>query len=334
MNSRRFLIYALAYTAVVALVVYSLFPNDATVGVFDYSFTLPVAVWVAIAVGVLGIFALVHMLYHSFLVYKFKRSIKKDGQIYKDLARAVLLASPFSKKFHTDNFELAASVTSYLSPYKDELKAAIKDDELSQIADIIELVNSGEVADLKRFRLAKENPLSLKNEINKVNKLKEHYLDVLKNKESYDERVSNAAYKKLILQGDYANIKKYSLSVRSTDDELIIIKRFADKDISLSADEVFEIINDDRFSQAQFIKLASMLSKSLEPDAYLNIFAKLRAAHAQADSAYLYVLFELSMIDEAREILQNSASDEFSEFKALLFLRDNSKIVPTCLFFK
>lgn len=122
------------------------------------------------------------------------------------------MANPFSKKFHTDNFDLAASVTDYLSPYKDELKAAIKDDELLEIASTVERVNSGEVADLKRFRLTKENPLNLKNEINKVEKLKEHYLEVLKNKDTYPACVSEAAYKKLILEGDYANIKRYSLN--------------------------------------------------------------------------------------------------------------------------
>lgn len=334
MNSRRFLIYAVAYTALVALVVYSLFPNDATVGAFGYSFTLPIAIWVAIVVGVLGLFALAHMVYHGFLVYKFKRAIKKDGQIYKDLAKSVLLASPFGKKFHTNSFDLAASVTSYLSPYKNELHPKINDEELFEIASIVERVNSGEVVDLKRFRLEKENPLNLTNEINKVNKLKDHYLDVLKNKDEYPACVSEAAYKMLILEGDYANIKKYSINSRSTGDEISIIKRFVDKTISLSPDEVFELINDDRFSQAEFVKLASMLSASLAPDAYLNIFDKLRSSHTQADSAYLYVLFELSMLDEAREILQNSASDEFSEFKALLFLRDNSKIVPTCLLVK
>lgn len=83
MNSRRFLIYAVVYTAAVALVVYSLFPNDATVGALGYSFTLPVAIWVAIVVGILGLFALAHMVYYSFLVYNLKEQLKKMDKFIK-----------------------------------------------------------------------------------------------------------------------------------------------------------------------------------------------------------------------------------------------------------
>lgn len=334
MGFRKFLVYATIYVALVWIVVYSLFPDNASISILDYSISLPVSVWVAGVVGLLGIFAILHIAYYGFLVFKFKHDIKKDEKSYKDLGREILLANEINPNFKTGTFKVASGLTRYLSPWQRGDDKQINDDELLGLAQTIQSVKNGEVADLKRFRLDKENPLNIANKINKINKLPDYYLDVLKNPQSHAKAVEDAAYNKLIECADYANIRKYFISSRSIEDEMAIISRFEKDEIKLNADEVYEIINDQRMSSKEFIKMAMMLSHKLSPDACLNIFEKLREAHLQAESAYLYVLFELSMIDQAREILQNSAADEFSEFKTLLFLRDHSKAVPTCLFFK
>ena len=170
MGFRKFLVYAAIYVALVWIVVHSLFPQSVSISIFDYSISLPVSVWVAGVAGILAIFALLHIAYYGFLVFKFKHNIKKDEKSYKDLGREILLANELSPNFKTETFKLASGLTRYLSPWQRGSVNEISDDDLLGAANTIQSVKDGEVADLKKFRLDKENPLNIANEINKVNK--------------------------------------------------------------------------------------------------------------------------------------------------------------------
>lgn len=333
MKSRRFIIYALIYVVAVTLGTYSLYPGDAVVGAFGYDYTLPIAAWVGGVVALLAIFASIHMMYYGFLAYLRERALKKDIASYKELAKDVLLDFKSEREFRTDTFELAREFSCYLSPWgaKSEL---LLDDELRQISQHIEQVKAGEIVDLKRYRLPLQNPLNLKNELNKIEGLANYYLDILKNEANYPESLTAAAYAKLIAQGEYANVKKYALNRLKPVDALSLLERFGRGELELKPEEIFELANNEAFSTKEFISIAMALEGSVAPDAYFGLFSRLRQQHPQADRAYLYVLFELGMIEEAREIIQNSLNDEFADLKPLLFLRENGKSVASCLFFK
>ncbi len=77
---------------------------------------------------------------------------------------------------------------------------------------------------------------------------------------------------------------------------------------------------------------AKILQKKLTPDGIVALFEKLYNARADTSDAFLYLLFELQMIDRAREILENSDEEDFKEFKLLLFLRDHGKKCDTSFF--
>ena len=332
MKTRKFLVYCIIYIAVVAGLTYSLNSSDFTFELLGQAITLPVAVWVALPVALLALLALLHIAYHGYAFYRYKKWIKKDSQLYKDLAKETLLGFDSHKEFKTDAYKIASQVTRSISPWNEFKEMGVDDAELNNIMQTIKSIKNNEIVDLKKFRLAKDSKINILNELNKIEQLPTYYLDLLKNHDLNDT-LKKAAVAKLIKTANFSDIKRANLDL-SSEEIMTIIARFVNDEIDLSSDEIFDLLNNAKVTKAQYDKAAIMLKNKLKPDAFIGIFEKLKSIHADADEAYVYALFELQMLDKVREAIENSDPDEFKEIKVLLFLRDNGKMVPSSLFFK
>ena len=332
MKTRKFLVYCIIYTAVVAGLTYSLNSSDFTFELLGQAITLPVAVWVTLPVAVLALLALLHIAYHGYAFYRYKKWIKKDSQLYKDLAKETLLGFDSNKEFKTDAYKIASQVTRSISPWNEFKEMGVDDAELNNIMQTIKSIKNNEIVDLKKFRLAKDSKINILNELNKIEQLPTYYLDLLKNHDLNDT-LKKAAVAKLIKTAPFGDIKRANLDLTS-EEIMAIIARFVNDEIDLSSDEIFDLLNNAKVTKAQYDKAAIMLRNKLKPDAFIGIFEKLKSIHADADEAYVYALIEFQMLDKVREAVENSDPDEFKEIKVLLFLRDNGKMVPSSLFFK
>ena len=332
MKTRKFLVYCIIYIAVIAGLTYSLNSSDFTFELLGQAITLPVAVWVALPVALLALLAILHIAYHGYAFYRYKKWIKKDSQLYKDLAKETLLGFDSNKEFKTDAYKIASQVTRSISPWNEFKEMGVDDAELNNIMQTIKSIKNNEIVDLKKFRLAKDSKINILNELNKIEQLPTYYLDLLKNHDLNDT-LKKAAVAKLIKTAPFGDIKRANLDL-SSEEIMAIIARFVNDEIDLSSDEIFDLLNNAKVSKAQYDKAAIMLRNKLKPDAFIGIFEKLKSIHADADEAYVYALFELQMLDKVREAVENSDPDEFKEIKVLLFLRDNGKMVPSSLFFK
>ena len=332
MKTRKFLVYCIIYIAVVAGLTYSLNSSDFTFELLGQAITLPVAVWVALPVALLALLAILHIAYHGYAFYRYKKWIKKDSQLYKDLAKETLLGFDSNKEFKTDAYKIASQVTRSISPWNEFKEMGVDDAELNNIMQTIKSIKNKEIVDLKKFRLAKDSKINILNELNKIEQLPTYYLDLLKNHDLNDT-LKKAAVAKLIKTANFSDIKRANLDLTS-EEIMSIITRFVNDEIDLSSDEIFDLLNNVKVTKAQYDKAAIMLKNKLKPDAFIGIFEKLKSIHADADEAYVYALFELQMLDKVREAIEGSDPDEFKEIKVLLFLRDNGKMVPSSLFFK
>ena len=332
MKTRKFLVYCIIYIVVVAGLTYSLNSSDYTFELLGQTITLPIAIWVALPVAVLALLALLHIAYHGYAFYRYKKWIKKDSQLYKDLAKETLLGFESNKDFKTDTYKIASQLTRSISPVGELKDVGVDDAEINNILQTIKSIKNKEIVDLKKFRLAKDRKLNILNELNKIEQLPTYYLDILKNQDQ-NESLKKAAFDKLIKVASFSEIKRLNFELASKD-IILIITRFVNDEIDLSSDEIFDLLNNAKVTKAQYDKVAIMLKNKLKPDAFIGIFEKLKSIHADADEAYVYALFELQMLDKVREAIEGSDPDEFKEIKVLLFLRDNGKMVPSSLFFK
>ncbi|MDO5046041.1 hypothetical protein, partial [Campylobacter sp.] len=238
-----------------------------------------------------------------------------------------------NKEFKTELYKIPSQITKILSPwgkYKDE---PISDDELESVVKTVKNVQEGEVMELKKFRLPNTNPLFIKNELNKIEKNTNYFLETLKEYKEINDEISKQANEKLINFGNFADIKKFNFA-KSGEDVMRIIKRFINDEIIMGNDDIYELLDNFKIQKAQYNEAAKILRSKITPDALINIFEKLRSSHTDAEEAYLYLLFEFQMLDKVREIIENSDSSEYQNIKILMYLRENGKIIPSDLLFR
>lgn len=338
MKIRRFIIYSIVYIVLIAALAYSLVKvdhPDSTGQYFKFldvaTFELPFAVWIIAPVAFFALLSIFHIAYYGFANYMFKRSIKRDAGLYRDFVKEILLGLDSNKDFKTDFFKIPSQVTRILSPWNFHQDIAVNDEEINAILSLVKSVNDGDAVDLKKFKLPKDNVLFLKNELNKIEKLQNYYLEILKNYKELNDELSRKANKKLIETGSFADIKKFSFD-KSSNDIMIIINRFVNDEINLSNDDILSILDSFKLSRANYNQAAILLKSKIAPDALIEIFQKLKTSQQDAEESYIYILFELGMVDKAREILDSSDANEYQNFRILLFLKDSGKIAPTSLF--
>ena len=341
MQIKRFIACAVLYLVVVGAIVYlfeggsyelhlkfTLFGSGA-----EYALNLPVAVWMILPPAILTLFCVLHMAYHGFKFYAFKRKISHDEKFYRDLSREILLGLDTNKDFKTNFYKIPSQIARILSPWDRYKDANIEGEELQNILDIMRAVKNGEVADLKKFKLPKDNPLFIKNELNKIANLDGYYLETLKKPTGDQGEIVREARKKLINFGSLADIKKFAPDLDEKE-IMTLIARFAKDEINLSNDEILELLNSDKISKDSFGISAAMLKSKIAPDAVIGIFERLKNERQEAQEAYVYLLFEFEMLERAQEVLSGLEAGEYQNFRTLLYLRQNGKNVPTDLFFK
>ena len=292
MQIKRFIACAVLYLVVVGAIVY-FFENGSyelhlKFALFgsgtEYALNLPIAVWMILPPAILMLFCVLHMAYHGFKFYAFKRKISHDEKFYREL-------------------------------------------------DTMRAVKNGEVADLKKFKLPKDNPLFIKNELNKIANLDGYYLETLKKPMGDQGEIVREARKKLINLGSLADIKKFAPDLDEKE-IMTLVARFAKDEINLSNDEILELLNSDKISKDSFGISAATLKSKIAPDAIIGIFERLKNERQEAQEAYVYLLFEFEMLERAQEVLAGLEAGEYQNFRTLLYLRQSGKNVPTDLFFK
>ncbi len=92
--------------------------------------------------------------------------------------------------------------------------------------------------------------------------------------------------------------------------------------LEISNDAMVELFNSVELKEDDFLALSAALGKNALPDQRIKIFETLATMNDEAMPAYLYTLFDLEMLAPADEILENSQSEEFINFKAYRALKE------------
>lgn len=125
----------------------------------------------------------------------------------------------------------------------------------------VKKINSGEVIELKKYKLPRTNKLYIKNELNKLKADPLYAREILKQKEPI-EILNDEAYKTLLENDTFLEIKKHGVPEK-IDQINIILNRFVNSKIEISKDDLFELMNNKDFTEENFLDLAKKLEKSL-----------------------------------------------------------------------
>ncbi|MDR1976235.1 MAG: hypothetical protein LBQ18_04525 [Campylobacteraceae bacterium] len=333
MGIRAYLFFSFLLLAIVGIYTYSIIPSESayyTLTMFGRSLELPIAVWFIIPSLVLLIASVAHMVFYSIKNFFTKRLMKKEYETLLSEIRYALLGEEKDFEYKSDSFKALSAAVKRMkfNPKSEDKRTGEK--EVDEIYEILEKIRDGVYVDLKKFRLRSDNELLNQNRLNFAKDDKKSIGEVLKHCPALEGEACKKAFKALLEVASYAEIKSYKYKLTSCAIEALL-KRFADQEdkFTLTVEEIKELLESGDFGSEEFLTSARILKTALDPDLLLKLYDNLQQKNYKATFSYLYILFELRLIDKAREFLDGNEDSEFEKFRILLFLRDNGKFVDT-----
>ncbi|HFU74065.1 MAG TPA: hypothetical protein ENK65_00770, partial [Helicobacteraceae bacterium] len=289
--------------------------------------SLPIAVWAVVPVFLLYLASVAHMGYYSFIgSFKLRKYQKDYEKLLDAVSDAYLGKAPRDRSFKTPRYELLGNLLSHSKIFPADKMEDISDEKILNVITAIETVKSGQVADLKKYNLDRENALLIQNQMNQFNAGDINAEDVLSRSERYSFELCQKAYATLAMTSPLYALEQYK-QFMSKDALWTILGRVNADTETLEApnDALIALINEASLTQEDYIKMSSVLSAQMLPEQRMKLFETLSEANEETMPAYLYTLFDLEMLSPADEILENSQPDEFIYFKAYRALKECNK---------
>lgn len=289
--------------------------------------SLPIAVWAVVPVFILYLASVAHMSYYS-LIGSFKlRKYQKDYEKLLELiSDAYLGKENRERNFKTERYALLGNLIAHSKIFPAGPMNDISDEKLLNVITAIESVKNGDVADLKKYNLERENSLLVQNQLNQFNAGTINAEDVLSRSERYSFELCQKAYKSLSTTAPLYALEQYKQFMTKESLWNILGRINADNEtLEAPNDALIVLLSEVELSDEDYIKMSSVLSAQMLPEQRMKLFETLSEDKEEAMPAYLYTLFDLEMLSPADEILENSQPDEFIYFKAYRSLKECNK---------
>ena len=328
MGLKHYIIGVLIFILAVLGFVFSLESGDYRLEFYDHVILLPIAIWVLAPTILLFIMSIIHILYYSFTSYIYKRNTSKDKEILINLIQTRLKNSTSTKLFKSKIFKEIGIILNKLNISVKNQNFNSKDKNMDSLVEKIYLINNGEYVDIKSLNLSKDNSLLEMNNINRTLIDENYCLSVLKKSLSYSDNLVKAAFEQIIKVKKFSEINKIIESIELTKGmilALLSVKNIDGDKITLTVSELIEKIYKVDLNKTEYLIIAKNCNNIMEPDFAIKLFETISSKKEEATGAYLYLLFQYEMIDDARELLSNSQKNDYLPYKALLDLRDNGK---------
>ncbi|CAA6803283.1 MAG: Unknown protein [uncultured Sulfurovum sp.] len=325
-----YLIASIILMAIVGIFVYTINPNNYTISEFSLSITIPIAVWIVLPMLALMFASATHMMFYGTKnFFKFKKW-EKDTSTLDDALYWSLLNEPKAHKF---NLPLLKQTVSLLSVSCVKVDGAVDDisDKLRGALTLVTEINRGEYVDLKAHKLDKvlsnDNPLVLQNLKNRLDKDNTFPEEIIQAHASYDAELFAEALKKFSLETTFIKARKYA-KIYNKESFFILLSRIGKEDnLGLTKEMLDEFIValESKLTCADYLKIATLMMYELSPDENLKLWREYEGKYSDAQVAYLYLLFDYEMIEQAGEYLKEHGENDFKRFRALFDLKKEHK---------
>ncbi len=333
MGLKKYIGFGLFFIILLGVYVYSFEGGKYTLTVAEVPIALPIAVWIILPVILLFLATIAHLMYYGTKnALKFRR-VKKDGEKFTLAAKEALLGKEIQAEYKSEFFKLPGAILPLLNsdPYKAK-KYRIYNDDVQDILETKERLENGEIVDLTKYSLKPANPNVLKNALNQMAEDRTHAATILKRCDNKD--TCKKAFSVFATYAPLSELKKYEIEPSREVFDIMIERVGGTKDpLALSDDEIIAYIKELDYDADDFTTLMKKLRAKMVPDRLVTLAEKLANEFPNAaGEGYLYVLFELQMVDDAREFLANAPEDEYLKFNYILFLKDQGRNFDTELF--
>ncbi len=334
MGIKKYTVFSLIFLVVVGAYIYSFNGDTYTLTAFGIPLTLPIAVWVILPALLITIASILHMVFYSVKGYFIQRNLQKDYKTFLQYAKLRILGLDSNNNFKTTWYKLPVKILKHFKFDATKDPDDIEDEEIKNTILDLKRVEKGESVNLKKYKLPKDNYFMKKNILNKLTEDKKYAEEILSGCKNKEDEVCKKAFEVYASYTTYSNIKKQGFKIDKKMFEKLL-DRIIDSDdfFSMESGDILELLKSFKCSKREYIQFAKKLKQTLSPELLISIYEKLSSENDSATQAYLYILFEYQMIDKVREVLENSAKNEYEKFKYFLFLRDSGKNFDIDLFF-
>lgn len=305
------------------------------IGLFGMNLpSMPVAVLVVIPVIFLYIATVFHMAFYSLLgSFKVRKYEKDLDRMMLSFGDALLCKEERHFEFKTPKYKQLGKLVDHLSLSPIGQMPAIEDEKLALILKVVTRVKNGEVADLRKFNLPSDNSLMIQNDKNRYDAHELSAEDVLSRPSRYSNELCKRAYIDATKTSSLSVIEK-GKEFMSLDALKNILSRINSDQNQIPANNetLIELISMLSLTEKEYIELSKILSKNMIPEQRIRLFELLSEKDDEATGAYLYTLYDLEMQYPANEILANSQSDEYLNFKAYRALKECNRNYDISLF--
>jgi ribosomal protein L17 len=328
MGLKKYILSTLLLIIVIAGYVYSIEAGDYKIILFDYPILLPIAIWAIIPAFILFLATILHMLYYSFKQFLYNKSIIRDKDKLINLIKKNLTGSKHQFIFKTDILKEIGNILHQLDISINDIDFEVDNKSLNNLGYKILKINNGEYTSLKEFKLPNDNLLMIKNNINKT-KIDESYcINILNKSTNYSQELIESAFSQTLKNKSFSAVKKLIKNLKLTKKmtlDLISTDALCTDKSAYTTTEIIDLLLNIELTKSDYISIAKKYTSKMSPDHIIKLFEDISSKHEEANEAYLFILFEYEMIDDIREMINNSQKDEYIPYKALLDLKDNGK---------
>ncbi|MDY0195447.1 MAG: hypothetical protein WC253_08030 [Sulfurovaceae bacterium] len=319
-----YLFASITFLIVVAVLAFLANQGNYDVNLFGLHLSLPVAVWVILPVAILLILSVLHMFYYSTKNFFLLRKWHKDALSLEEALYWSILQEPKEQNIGISDMQDIAELLSKstLSPSAEIL---VSNPRLNEALEILTKINNGEYVDLKTKKLSKQlsssNPLAIKNSINRLAVDGKFADEVLNSPNNYDEKVVRATLTHVAKTQTLDKYKKHIPQMSMKQIGIMLNRAQSGENVSLSEDIIKQVVDSLSFECQDYVKLASASTKALSPKVSLTLFNSFQQKDEKAEIAYLYLLLEYEMMEQAKEFLDANPENDFKKLKLFYDLK-------------
>ncbi len=328
MGLKKYILGSIILVLAVFAYTFSLESGDYRIEIFDYVLILPIAAWIVFPTIILFLATILHILFYGVKNYFTIKAVTKDSDAIRALINKKLLNETSKLSFQNKNLKEIGSILEQLDIDITNSNFSCENKDINKTIDQIFTIRSGKYISTKDLKLDNNNPLMIENFKNRIDQDVEFAMEVLQKSSNYPQVILKTAFHKVLDNKSMTTIKKL-LDAISFDEEMVVslLKKDGEQEdqFAMTNEQVLNIIKKVTLTNEQLIEIAKNYKSLMSPDQIIKLYEDLTVENEEYTFAYLYVLAEYEMVDKMRDILDNSAPNEFTPFKALVDLKDSGK---------
>lgn len=328
MGLKKYILGSLLLAIIIFGYTFSIEAGDYRVQILDFTLILPIAIWIILPMVTLLVLTILHILFYGLKNFFMVKAIEKDSNSLLTLINKKLLNETSNVHFQNNNFKEIGDILNQLDIDVTNRNFSSDNKDISKVVDQKFNIKSGKYISSKDLKLNIDNPIMIENLQNRIEIDDNFALDVIKSSTKYSQNVIKKAFLKAVDTKSMTSIKKVIPDL-TFDNEMIkaVLKKDSEQKVefAMNNDMILGLIKKADLSNDELIEIAKDYKKSMTPDQLIKLFEDLSSEKEEYTTSYLYVLAEYEMIDNMRDILVNSATEEYIPFKALVDLKDSGK---------